>query len=99
MPVRTALRALEQEGLVERLGARGYAARSVSSLQIRDAIEVRGRLDDGDLDRYGAYNVAFHDILVAAAGNAAATTPWRRSATPGCSMLPRAPSARLRRFR
>jgi GntR family transcriptional regulator of vanillate catabolism len=45
MPVRTALRALEQEGLVERLGGRGYAARSMSSVRIRDAIEVRGVLE------------------------------------------------------
>jgi GntR family transcriptional regulator of vanillate catabolism len=108
MPVRTALRTLEQEGLVVRLGARGYAARSVSSQQIRDAIEVRGVLEgfaarrvaerglqprtrkrllqlieegdaifvkggliEGDLERYGAYNLAFHDLLTAAAGNAA----------------------------
>lgn len=108
MPVRTALRALEHEGLVVRLGARGYAARGVSGAQIRDAIEVRGvlegfaarrlaeqglsaetrarlrtlieegealfaagRLAVGDLERYGAYNLAFHDALVAAAGNGA----------------------------
>ncbi len=108
MPVRTALRTLEKEGLVVRLGARGYAARGVSSQQIRDAIEVRGvlegfaarrlaerglspetrvrllellaegeaifadgRLADGDLERYGVYNLAFHDVLTAAAGNAA----------------------------
>lgn len=45
MPVRTALRSLEQEGLVVRLGARGYAARGVSTDQIRDAIEVRGVLE------------------------------------------------------
>lgn len=45
MPVRTALRSLEQEGLVVRLGARGYAARGVSIAQIRDAIEVRGVLE------------------------------------------------------
>lgn len=108
MPVRTALRTLEQEGLVVRLGARGYAARGVSRQQIQDAIEVRGVLEGfaarrvaeiglpsatrarllqlieegdaifvrghlvvGDLERYGAYNLAFHDALTAAAGNAA----------------------------
>lgn len=108
MPVRTALRTLEQEGLVVRLGARGYAARGISSRQIRDAIEVRGvlegfavrriaegglrpetrarlvalieegdaifaagRLVDGDLERYGNYNLAFHDVLTSSAGNAA----------------------------
>src|ERR1044072_9493412 len=45
MAVRTALRSLEREDLVVRLGARGYAARGVSSDQIRDAIEVRGVLE------------------------------------------------------
>lgn len=45
MPVRTALRALEQEGLVVRLGARGYAARGVSAADIEGAIEVRGALE------------------------------------------------------
>lgn len=45
MPVRTALRALEQEGLVVKLGARGYAARSVTGEQVRQAIEVRGVLE------------------------------------------------------
>lgn len=116
MPVRTALRSLEQEGLVVRLGARGYAARGVSSGQIRDAIEVRGVLEgfaarrlaergltaqtrqrlvalieegdalfaDGalgaeDFDRYAAYNLAFHDTLVAAAGNVAVETALARN--------------------
>ncbi|AVQ02504.1 GntR family transcriptional regulator [Caulobacter segnis] len=116
MPVRTALRSLEQEGLVVRLGARGYAARGVSTGQIRDAIEVRGvlegfaarRLAEGgaseqtrqrlaalieegealfasgqlcaeDLDRYAAYNLAFHDTLVAAAGNVAVETALARN--------------------
>ena len=45
MPVRTALRTLEQEGLVARLGRRGYAARGVTPGQIDDAIEVRGVLE------------------------------------------------------
>lgn len=45
MPVRTALRALEQEGLVVRLGARGYAARGISAVDIAGAIEVRGALE------------------------------------------------------
>lgn len=45
MPVRTALRALEREGLVVRVGARGYAARGPSPAQIRDAVEVRGVLE------------------------------------------------------
>lgn len=45
MPVRTALRTLEQEGLVAKLGRRGYAARGVTPGQIDDAIEVRGVLE------------------------------------------------------
>ncbi|WP_309998170.1 GntR family transcriptional regulator [Caulobacter segnis] len=116
MPVRTALRSLEQEGLVVRLGARGYAARGVSIGHIHDAIEVRGvlegfaarrlaerglppetrerlarliqdgdelfakkRLEAEDLDRYAAYNLAFHDTLVGAAGNGALETALARN--------------------
>lgn len=45
MPVRTALRTLEQEGLVQRLGRRGYAARGPTPTSIEDAIEVRGVLE------------------------------------------------------
>jgi GntR family transcriptional regulator of vanillate catabolism len=45
MPVRTALRMLEQEGLVVKLGARGYAARGITVGQIEGAIEVRGALE------------------------------------------------------
>lgn len=45
MPVRTALRALEQEGLVVKAGARGYAARGPSAVQIEGAIAVRGVLE------------------------------------------------------
>lgn len=45
MPVRTALRALEQEGLVVKLGARGYAARGLTAAQIEGAIEVRAVLE------------------------------------------------------
>ena len=45
MPVRTALRALEQEGLVVKLGARGYAPRGLAPAQVRGAIEVRGVLE------------------------------------------------------
>ncbi len=45
MPVRTALRALEQEGLVIKLGARGYAARGPTRSQIEGAVEVRGVLE------------------------------------------------------
>lgn len=45
MPVRTALRALEHEGLVVKLGARGYTPRAVDAASITGAIEVRGVLE------------------------------------------------------
>ena len=45
MPVRMALRRLEQEGLVEKCGARGYMVRGVSPAQIVGAIQVRGVLE------------------------------------------------------
>lgn len=44
-PVRLALRTLEQEGLVEKAGTRGYVVRAVSEADIRCAIEVRGALE------------------------------------------------------
>lgn len=106
MPVRTALRALEAEGLVEKLGARGYTARAITSADITGAIEVRGvleglaarrlalrgltaaeearfaeclaegeaifakgTLDEGDVDRFHDYNLAFHALLVDLSGN------------------------------
>jgi GntR family transcriptional regulator of vanillate catabolism len=106
MPVRTALRALEHEGLVVKLGARGYTPRAIDAAAITGAIEVRGVLEglaahrltergltpaeidrfedllaegdalfakghlaDGDLDGFYRYNLAFHDLLIAASGN------------------------------
>lgn len=106
MPVRTALRALEHEGLVVKLGARGYTPRAMDAAAITGAIEVRGALEglaarhlaqrgatpdeaarleailaegdalfakgylrDGDLDAFYRYNLAFHDLLIAASGN------------------------------
>ena len=45
MPVRMALLKLEREGLVARLGARGYAVRGLSAAQIVGAIDVRGALE------------------------------------------------------
>ena len=45
MPVRMALPALEQEGLLERAGKRGYRVRKVDAADIADAIEVRGTLE------------------------------------------------------
>jgi GntR family transcriptional regulator of vanillate catabolism len=108
MPVRMALLRLEREGLVARLGARGYAVRGVSPAQIIGAIDVRGaleglaarqaaersldraaervlrhclevgdalfskgRLVEGDLDRYHAFNRQFHSAIVKASGNPA----------------------------
>lgn len=44
-PVRLAFRILEQEGLIEKEGRRGYAIRRVGEKEIRDAIEVRGALE------------------------------------------------------
>ena len=44
-PVRHALRALEQEGLLHRLPRRGYRVRSYTMTEIADAIEVRGELE------------------------------------------------------
>jgi GntR family transcriptional regulator, vanillate catabolism transcriptional regulator len=44
-PVRHALRALEQEGLLHRLPRRGYRVRSYTIGEIADAIEVRGELE------------------------------------------------------
>ena len=45
MPVRMAFRELEQEGLLVRVGVRGYTVRSVSSAEIAGAVEVRGVLE------------------------------------------------------
>ncbi len=44
-PVRLAFRALEQEGLLEKTGKRGYVVRSFSEADVRSAIEVRGTLE------------------------------------------------------
>lgn len=45
MPVRMALRILEQEGLLVKVGARGYTVRSVTLHDIIAAVEVRGVLE------------------------------------------------------
>src|ERR1700746_990740 len=45
MPVRMAFRALEQEGLVVKAGARGYEVRALSPADIVGAVEVRGVLE------------------------------------------------------
>ncbi len=44
-PVRLAFRAMEQEGLLERAGKRGYLVRRFSDADVRTAIEVRGMLE------------------------------------------------------
>lgn len=44
-PVRLAFRALEQEGLLEKAGKRGYVVRRFSEADVRTAIEVRGTLE------------------------------------------------------
>lgn len=45
MPVRLAFRALEQEGLLQKAGKRGYQVREFTEQEIRDAIDVRGVLE------------------------------------------------------
>lgn len=45
MPVRMALRALEQEGLLIKSGGRGYTVRAVTAEDIAGAVEVRGVLE------------------------------------------------------
>lgn len=44
-PLRSALAALEQEGLIERLAGGGYAVRSFTFSDVADAIELRGVLE------------------------------------------------------
>ena len=44
-PVRLAFRSLEQEGLLEKAGKRGYVVRRFSEADVRSAIEVRGTLE------------------------------------------------------
>jgi GntR family transcriptional regulator of vanillate catabolism len=44
-PVRLAFRSLEQEGLLEKTGKRGFVVRRFSEADVRAAIEVRGLLE------------------------------------------------------
>jgi GntR family transcriptional regulator of vanillate catabolism len=44
-PVRLAFRSLEQEGLLEKAGKRGFVVRRFSEADVRTAIEVRGMLE------------------------------------------------------
>jgi GntR family transcriptional regulator of vanillate catabolism len=44
-PVRLAFRSLEQEGLLEKAGKRGFVVRRFSEADVRAAIEVRGMLE------------------------------------------------------
>ncbi|HEX5393273.1 MAG TPA: GntR family transcriptional regulator [Rhodocyclaceae bacterium] len=44
-PVRLAFRTLEQEGLLEKAGTRGFLVRGFSEVDVRCAIEVRGALE------------------------------------------------------
>jgi GntR family transcriptional regulator of vanillate catabolism len=44
-PVRLAFRTLEQEGLLEKAGKRGYVVRAFSEADVLCAIEVRGALE------------------------------------------------------
>ena len=66
-PVRIAFRALEQEGLLEPTGKRGYVVRRFSEADVRTAIEVRGVLE-GLAARHLAERgmpAAVHDTLAA----------------------------------
>ncbi|MBP6562093.1 MAG: GntR family transcriptional regulator [Neisseriaceae bacterium] len=45
LPIRLALRVLEQEGLLEKLPRRGFAVRKIGQQEILGAIEVRGVLE------------------------------------------------------
>ncbi|MBP6115946.1 MAG: GntR family transcriptional regulator [Neisseriaceae bacterium] len=45
LPIRLALRILEQEGLLEKLPRRGFAVRKIGQQEILGAIEVRGVLE------------------------------------------------------
>ncbi|SFT87288.1 GntR family transcriptional regulator [Pseudomonas marincola] len=45
MPVRMAFRALEQEGLLIRLGARGFTVKQMTADDLAGAVEVRGVLE------------------------------------------------------
>lgn len=44
-PVRLAIRTLEQEGLLEKIGKRGFVVRAISDADVQRAIEVRGVLE------------------------------------------------------
>lgn len=44
-PVRLAIRTLEQEGLIEKTGKRGFVVRAISEADVQRAIEVRGVLE------------------------------------------------------
>ncbi|MBN0989114.1 GntR family transcriptional regulator [Amphritea pacifica] len=44
-PIRVALKLLAQEGLLQTVGARGYAVRQISTEEIRNAVDVRGVLE------------------------------------------------------
>ncbi|WP_428035795.1 GntR family transcriptional regulator [Amphritea sp.] len=44
-PIRVALKLLAQEGLLQTVGARGYAVREISTQEIRNAVDVRGVLE------------------------------------------------------
>jgi GntR family transcriptional regulator, vanillate catabolism transcriptional regulator len=62
MPIRMALPALEQEGLLERAGKRGFQVRQIKPQNIADAIEVRGTLE-GLAARLMVENKPSRDVL------------------------------------
>ena len=64
-PVRTALQALQAEGLLEPLPGGGYAVKAFSESEVHDAIEVRGTLE-GLAARLAAERGAPPELLAAA---------------------------------
>ena len=44
-PIRVAIKLLAQEGLLQKVGARGFAVREISAEEIKNAVDVRGVLE------------------------------------------------------
>ncbi len=94
MPVRIALRTLEQEGLLCKTG-RGYRVRAVTREDIAGAVEARATLEEclaeGDrlfangqvlleeLERYQRMNMRFHRTIIEASGNPAIAVALARN--------------------
>lgn len=64
MPIRLAVRALAEEGLLAPAGKRGFMVRKVTAKEVADAIEVRGALE-GLAARLLAENGVSETVLIA----------------------------------